>query len=195
MPEIGKVIYKVMEAPVKAAYPLFPKDGVVKSRAANGAIKWFGGLNTMHNRLILGVTGIAIQPFIDLNNKKVDEKTRKVSVARTVAKILVGTATGVAVRGACIELLGKKCSQLGLKEAKGFYGKLKTLFVPNVPEIKNLTKPNQAYRDYQNAIGTFLGLIAMCITNFAIDMPLTKFFTNILIKKSAEKAAKSEGGK
>ena len=36
------------------------------------------------NRLILGVSALASQPFIDYYNKKVDEKTRKYSVCKTI---------------------------------------------------------------------------------------------------------------
>ena len=43
------------------------------------------------------------QPFIDASNKNVDEKTRKVSVARTIAKIIAGTLTGYFVRKGCIK--------------------------------------------------------------------------------------------
>ena len=41
-------------------------------------------INSPHQRLILGATALATQPFIDLNNKKADKETRAVSVARTI---------------------------------------------------------------------------------------------------------------
>ena len=51
--------------------------------------------SSAEQRLILGVTALATQPFIDAHNKSVDEETRKVSVARTIAKIIAGTLTGL----------------------------------------------------------------------------------------------------
>ncbi|MFQ8626260.1 MAG: hypothetical protein ACLSA2_07220 [Candidatus Gastranaerophilaceae bacterium] len=42
-------------------------------------------ISSAEQRLILGATALMTQPFIDANNKSVDEKTRKVSVARTIA--------------------------------------------------------------------------------------------------------------
>ena len=75
----------------------------VKGERANKAIKWIGkNISSPENRFILGATALMSQPFIDLNNKKVDEDTRKVSAARTVAKIIAGTATGVLIRSGCI---------------------------------------------------------------------------------------------
>lgn len=57
------------------------KDKVIDKVAYIGK-KW----SSPHQRAILGITAIAIQPYIDWKNKNVDEKTRKVAVARTCAK-------------------------------------------------------------------------------------------------------------
>ena len=37
------------------------------------------------NRLILGISALASQPFIDYYNKNVDEKTRKYSVCKAIS--------------------------------------------------------------------------------------------------------------
>ena len=63
------------------------------------AVNWSGKkLNSVEQRIILGATALATQPFFDYYNKNVDEDTRKVSTARTIAKIIAGTAVGIAVR-------------------------------------------------------------------------------------------------
>ena len=62
-------------------------------------------LHAPEQRLILGATALATQPFIDLNNKSVDKETRMTSVARTLAKIIAGTLVGVIVRQAGISLV------------------------------------------------------------------------------------------
>ena len=59
------------------------------------------------NRAIMGVTALAIQPIIDASNKKVDERTRKLSVCRTVSKILVGMTVGILVRGGVYKIVNK----------------------------------------------------------------------------------------
>ena len=112
--------------------------------------------------------------FIDYNNKDVDEKTRKVSVARTIAKIIAGTLTGFAIRYGCIKGI-KALSQI---PAKGV-PKWKTIFTPK--GIKDNT--TEAFAQYRNAMGTVVALVIMMFTNFLIDAPLTKFLTNFFVKK------------
>ena len=128
--------------------------------------------------MILGVSALLSQPFIDLNNRKVDEDTRKISAARTVAKIIAGTLTGVAIRAGCIKAIdafSKLPAQL--KNVKN--PKLKTLFTPEAAlngVLKDLTH-------YKKALGTIISLVVMTFTNFLIDAPLTKFLTNKFVDK------------
>ena len=61
-------------------------------------------VSSPEQRLILGVTALFTQPFIDLSNKRVNEETRLMSFARTLSKIVVGTTVGVLVRKECIRL-------------------------------------------------------------------------------------------
>ena len=76
---------------VKNMYNHLPSMQVSKEkvidRVAYIGKKW----SSPHQRAILGVTALVMQPYIDWKNKSVDEKTRKVAVARTVAKIIAGT--------------------------------------------------------------------------------------------------------
>jgi len=151
----------------------------VSSKKANRTISKLGKIfsSPYNNRLILGLTAILTQPFIDLYNKKVDEDTRKVSAARTVAKIIAGTTTGYLVRYACVKAIDaftKLPSEItdGTKNPR-----LKTLFTPSnkyLRNLKNLTR-------YKYAFGNLMALVVMVFTNFLIDAPLTKFLTNFLI--------------
>ena len=129
-------------------------------------------------RLALGTTAIITQPIIDAHNKDVDEKTRKVSVARTIAKIIAGTTTGFLIRYACIKSI-KALSHIPKPELSEF----RSLFTPE--GITN--NKTDAFEQYRNAMGTVLALIIMTFTNFLIDAPLTKFLTNHLIKKQEDK--------
>ncbi len=124
-------------------------------------------------RLALGITALATQPFIDAYNKRVDEKTRKVSVARTIAKIIAGTLTGYFIRYGCIKAI-KAFSQI---PGKGV-AKYKTFFTPK--GITNNT--SDEFEQYRNAMGTVVALGVMIFTNFLIDAPLTKFLTNTFMK-------------
>lgn len=60
-------------------------------------------LNSPEQRLILGATALATQPFIDFYNRSADEETRAVSTARTIGKIVAGTLTGVLIRYGAIK--------------------------------------------------------------------------------------------
>lgn len=152
----------------------------VSSNNAQKIISHIGEhFSSPENRLILGVTALMSQPFIDAQNKKVDEETRKVSVARTVAKIIAGTFTGYFVRAGCIKLIDTMTKLPSEVNPKTFGGKLKMLFTPDAAKSGLLTKLKQ----YKNALGTILSLGVMIFTNFLIDAPLTKYLTNLFTAK------------
>lgn len=165
-------------------------QGGVKQRMLNtvpnielsGNVNWINKagekISSAEQRLILGASALMSQPFIDAHNKNVDEKTRKVSVARTIAKIIAGTTTGFLIRKGCIKGI-KAMSQPRVAGAP----KWKSFFTP-----KNVSKTTtDAFMQYRNAMGTVVALIVMMFTNFLIDAPLTKFLTNTLIKKQEDK--------
>jgi len=118
------------------------------------------------NRLILGVSAIASQPFIDYFNKNVDEKTRKYSVCKTISKIVVGTTVGVIVR--CLAI--KYSANL-----------LKSVDVSKI--LPDALKRPISRKILQNTIGDILGIGVCLVTNFLLDAPLTKHSTNYLVKK------------
>lgn len=136
-------------------------------------------VSSAEQRLILGATALITQPIIDANNKRVDEKTRKVSVARTIAKIIAGTLTGFAIRKGCI---------------KGIDA-LSKIPAPNVPKWRTIFTPEhindnttEKFTQYKNAMGTIVALVTMTFTNFAIDAPLTRYLTNKIIQKQENKS-------
>lgn len=144
-------------------------------------------LHAPEQRLLLGATALAIQPWIDLKNKDVDKETRMMSVARTLAKIIAGTAVGVAVRYAGIAGIKRLCKYtpilnkngtkvIGLEKERGILVPLfegKNGFKQVSPEEfeANMNR-------YIKAMGTFAATIAMIYTNFSLDAPLTKWLTN-----------------
>lgn len=138
-------------------------------------------ISSAENRLILGATALMSQPFIDARNKQVDEKTRNISVARTIAKIIAGTITGYCIRKGTISAV-KSMSKLSCSLDKNgkrlVLNKWNTLFSPK--DLKCDT--TDAYLQYQNALGTIVALVGMMFTNFLIDAPLTKYLTNVFAK-------------
>lgn len=167
---------------VRDIFNKFPNRGF-KSAKLDNAIQWVGkNISTPENRLIIGVSALVSQPFIDLYNKDVDEKTRRVSCARTIGKTVAGIITGVAVRYAGVKLaknfslIGEVGTKIGNKGKE--ITKSKKFFTPSEAKAEDYD-----YKQYQNAIGTGLAIIGLLFTNFLIDMPLTNFLTNILVKK------------
>lgn len=145
--------------------------------------------SSAEQRLILGVTALATQPFIDAHNKSVDEETRKVSVARTIGKIVAGTLTGFAIRKGCIKAIGAWSKKAGDVDKAGNLVKLTKLNTFFTPKGKFANNPD-AFEQYKNALGTIVALVVMMFTNFLIDAPLTKFITNLLI----DDGKKQDGG-
>ena len=130
------------------------------------------------NRAIMGITALSLQPIIDSQNKEVDEKTRKISICRTISKIVVGTLVGICVRGAAYKLVKNMTNVNGT-------GKLSKTLLPK-KYIEELTKEPKFLENYRSALSTGSAILAMLVTNFAIDAPLTVKMTNVLKKKFVE---------
>ncbi len=160
----------------------------INSKKLSDSIKWAGQhISSPQNRLILGATALMSQPFIDLNNKRVDEETRKTSAARTVAKIIAGTTTGFFVRYYCIKAIEAFTKDpKTLKEGE----KYKSVLYPK--NILRVTK--KGLKHHKMALGTVISLGVMMFTNFLIDAPLTKILTNKFVAKIKENDAKKSKG-
>lgn len=142
-------------------------------------VEWCGNTIRSHKqKLIVGTAALATQPLIDLYNKKVDEDTRKVSCARTVARLIVGTTTGYYIRKKFIDLVDNN-SEIGNVANKT----IKNFFTPSSVNVDSL-----AYKNYRNALGTIIAISVMVITNFAVDAPLTQLLTNVFVKKMNNKS-------
>lgn len=130
----------------------------------------------VHNKLIIGGTALLSQPLIDNCNTELDEKTRKISVYRTISKILAGTFVGIIVRGASYGFVKKLSDPNGSKT----YNKRL------IPEkyIQEFIKDSTLLKKHRNTVSTILALGVMSITNILLDAPLTIYLTNKLTKKT-----------
>lgn len=171
-----RIKQKAMDAMPEATF----KDGAKK------VAKWKkideAASNPAKNRLIMGVTALATQPAIDYCNHRVDEETREVSRNRTIAKILAGTLVGIVVRGSCYKLVK---NMTNIKSTAKFSKAL----LPT-KHLKDLVKEPTFLKNYRNALSTSVAILAMCVTNFAIDAPLTVFLTNYFNEKREENKQK-----
>ena len=125
------------------------------------------------NRVVMGGTAFFLQPAIDASNKKVDDDTRKVSICRTIAKIITGTSVGIIVRGSAYKAVEKMTDINGVKPSS------KSLLPKKY--ITELSKDPKLLTNYRSALSTAIAIGAMCITNFVIDAPITTLLTNKFI--------------
>lgn len=139
----------------------------------------------MHNRAIMGVTALLTQPFIDYNNKNVDEETRKIAFFNRCAVILAGTSVGMfLVRGPVYSAVESMTNVKG--ESKLSKSLLPKKYMKEILENKKFLK------NYQSALAMGISLGLMCITNFYCDAPATIFLTNLFKEKFGSKNAKEE---
>ena len=141
------------------------------------------------NRLIMGGTGIVLQPWIDSRNKKVDEETREISRLRTIAKVGIGTCAGILVRQPCYDIV-KACTS---PEGNKRYSKW---LIPK-SKLAGLKENNPRLKNWRVFASTLSALSVMLFTNFLVDAPLTALTTNLFIKNSKKLEAlqaKKNGG-
>ena len=139
----------------------------------------------MWNRGIMGATALVTQPVIDNYNHRVDEETRTVSRNRTISKIVAGTLVGMfVVRGP----IYKAIEAMTNLKSNSRYSKA---LLPK-KYLNEIVKNEAFLKNYRSALAMSIALLAMCFTNFALDAPLTIFFTNLLNSKSGIKKRKEE---
>lgn len=169
---------------IKNIFNMFPESMTISGEKKISHLKWLGEkISTPENRLIMGVTALASQPCIDYYNGDVDSDTRKVSCARTAAKIIAGTITGVTIRYASIALI-KRLSRL--PQNGKTLKPIEKLFTPKSADadlINSSRVEETMYNDYRKTLGTGLGLLVMMYTNFALDVPLTRYFTKLFLNR------------
>lgn len=133
------------------------------------------------NRLILGVTAIATQPFIDEHNKRVDKETARTSRNRTIGKIIAGTAVGCIVRSGVYKLIQKTTSEdISVDRWDNFL----------TPRGSSKVSPHlqkNRLRNYRTVAATIIAMFVMMGTNILFDVPLTTKISNFLNKRDAKK--------
>ena len=133
-----------------------------------------------HQRATLGITALCTQPFIDLHNKHIKEEDRSVVVAKTIAKVVIGTTVGVCMRHFSIKAVQNYTKSVNT-------GKYSQILLPKtiIEKIKteSAEKIESQLDNYRKGLGTFIGVMGCLFTNFAVDAPLTKIMTNFINDK------------
>lgn len=165
-----------------------PKLFTIESQKWKARMHSIGNLSTPANRLLMGASALLSQPFFDYYNKEVDEDTRKVSCARTIAKIVVGSLTGIYVRMGCIKLMEKytrtdadftKAKKKGVEFKPSEWDRL---LAPNDISKAKFETATRMLKKHRQALGSIMALGVMLFTNFLIDAPCTTILANTLSK-------------
>ena len=179
MAAIGKIISPIKNG-IKTIYNRIPQVTVTR-KGINNAVEHIGRKWTSpQQRLIMGATAVMLQLPIDARNSNIDADTKKAAVAKNLAKIIVGTATGVAIRHFTIKAIKAFSVPFDAlpKNITPISRKIKTFFTP-----ENITsKMTDELSQYRNSMGTIISLLIMLFTNFAIDAPWTNKLTNFFMK-------------
>lgn len=179
---------------------------VVLGDKAQKVLNGASDFSSVHQRLALGLFALGIQPLIDLRNKDVDDDTKKVSAVRSAAKAIIGTATGIVVRGGCMKLAELKYAQKDaagkiIKEGKKIKidpAKVQKAFGEGFGALKLDEKTlSNAVKRVPSVVGTIAALGVMIFTNFLIDAPLTNKtmdkINELMEKYFAKKKQESQG--
>lgn len=161
-----------------------PKGIVIENNKLGSFFKKVSrNVSAPEQRLIMGVTALFSQPYIDLNNKRVNEETRLMSFSRTLAKIIVGTTVGVLVRKGCTKVVSKYTQMDAVAKTKeiGLWAKPKLKHSFLAPDCVR-TYNKDYHLNYVNALGSVSGILVSLFTNFLIDAPLTQIMTNGVFK-------------
>lgn len=145
---------KALETKKGAAQPSFGALNI--GPRIGDKLSWLNAkFNTPGQRIVIGASAMFLQPVIDLKNKRVDDTTRQAAASRSFSRAIIGTISGIAVRGTCIEL-GKKLSE------KGRYCFIDALKTATPEQVQN----------YSKAVGNAMALAVLLVTNFIFDVPL-----------------------
>ncbi len=140
-------------------------QGICRSKGYQKMTEFaLGNISTAEQRLLVGISGVVMQPWIDLHNNKVDKETRIYSACKNCAKAFVGSITGFFIRKGCIKFVNHLMDK-GMLLPEGISG------------MKHYT---DKVKNYGGALGTGLAIIIMMFTNFLIDAPLTQLLSSKL---------------
>ncbi len=151
---------------------------VIPARLSDMLTKLPEVMSTPQQRVIIGSSALILHPIIDLNNTRVDERTRQTSASRSMSRAIVGTVSGIAVRALC--------NNLGDKLAKS---KNPTF---TIDAIK--TADHAQVKRYGVILGSILSFLALAVTNFIFDVPLINKYQNLINEKVFHNKPNDEGG-
>jgi len=128
-------------------------------------------INGWQNRTVYGVSALVSQPFFDYKNPSVDKTTQEYSLTKTLIKIAVGTAVGIAFR-----VPFQHAGQYLYK--KGAFAKQKAAF-KNIDDEK-----------FKLAVGNVFSIIGAVIGILSVDILISNKLLSHFNKKLQKKETK-----
>lgn len=176
---------------------------IIKSKNIEKFINYSGRkLNAPQQSIIMGVSALAFQPYINRKNKQLDEDTRDMAVARSIGKCITGNVSDFLTRVFSIFAV-VRLSNYAVNKVKSdddlvteikpksrldiFTPKLKEGFIPR-PQKEFL----KDFKSYQMAMGALVATGLAVFVKTTVELPATKFLTDYFYSKEKMKKEKND---
>lgn len=172
---------------------------IINNRNIEKFINYSGKkLNAPQQSVVMGVTAVIFQPYINRKNKKLDNDTRDMAVARSIGKNITGNFFDFITRVASIFAVGGLSKYVinDVKNEDDFVteiapkNKIKDILTPNLKEnfvqrpYKEFLKD---YKSYRMAMGALLATGIAVFVKTTVELPVTKKLTDIFYKREKSK--------
>ncbi len=176
---------------------------IIRSKNAEKFIRYSGKkLNAPQQAVIMGVSSLMFQPYINRKNKQLDEDTRDMAVARSIGKSITGNVSDFVTRVFSIFAV-TKLSNYVINSVKtdddfvtGVSPKSKLdIFTPNIREgfIPQTRKEFlKDFKSYRVAMGALLATGLSVFVKTTVELPATKYLTDYFYKREKLKKEKHD---
>lgn len=172
---------------------------IISNRNIEKFINYSGKkLNAPQQSVVMGVTAVLFQPYINRKNKKLDNDTRDMAVARSIGKNITGNFFDFITRVASIFAVGG-LSKYIINDVKNEddlvteispKNKIKDILTPNLKE-NFIQRPHKEflkdYKSYRMAMGALLATGIAVFVKTTVELPVTKKLTEIFYKREKSK--------
>lgn len=159
-------------------------------------------LNAPQQSVIMGVSSLIFQPYINRKNKQLDDETRNMAVARSIGKSITGNVSDFLTRVFSIFAVAK-LSNYAINKVNSdddfvteikpkskldiFTPKLKEGFIPC--SQKEFLKD---FKSYQMAMGALVATGLAVFVKTTVELPATKFLTDYFYRMEKIKREKND---
>lgn len=158
-------------------------------------------LNAPQQSIIMGVSSLVFQPYINRKNKQLDEDTRDMAVARSIGKSITGNISDFLTRVFSIFAVAK-LSNYAINKVNtddDFVMEIKPkskldIFTPNLKE-DFVPRPKKEFlkdfKSYRMAMGALVATGLAVFVKTTVELPATKFLTDYFYRKERLKKEKN----